>query len=56
MPYKARIKSDEIKIWRSLNTRMNLTDDEQKNFLYLEKGFAGEVQFDLYTEKIEVSP
>lgn len=56
MPYKARIESDEIKIWRSLSTRMNLTDDEQKNFLYLEKGFAGEVQFDLYTEKIQSKP
>ncbi|MEH7438852.1 nuclease-related domain-containing protein [Neobacillus drentensis] len=56
MPYKARIESDEIKIWRILNSRMHLTVDEQKNFLYLEKGFAGEVQFDLYTEKLQSKP
>jgi hypothetical protein len=56
MPYKARIESDEIKIWRILNSRMHLTVDEQKNFLYLEKGFAGEVQFDLYTEKVQSKP
>lgn len=56
MPFKARIESDVIKIWRILNARMTLTDDEQKKFYYLEKGFAGEVQFDLYTEKIQSKP
>ncbi|WP_413304247.1 nuclease-related domain-containing protein [Bacillus sp. 1P10SD] len=56
MPYKARIESDVIKIWRILNARMRLTDDEQKKYLYLEKGFAGEVQFDLYTEKLHSKP
>lgn len=56
MPYKARIESDVIKIWRILNARMTLTDDEQKKFYYLEKGFAGEVQFDLHTERIQSNP
>jgi hypothetical protein len=53
MAFKDRMESDEIKILRILNTRMNLTVDQQKYYFYLVKGFEGEVQFDLLTEKLQ---
>jgi hypothetical protein len=52
MSFKARTESLELKILRILNTRMDLTEDKQKYYLNLEKGFEGEVQFDLLTEKL----
>jgi hypothetical protein len=52
MPYKPRIEKDELKILRSLNARMNLTEKEKKRYFNLEKGFEGEVMFDLLTEKL----
>ncbi|MCM2535789.1 NERD domain-containing protein [Neobacillus pocheonensis] len=53
MPFKARTESIELKILRILDLQMNLTVDEQKYYLNLEKGFEGEVQFDLLTEKLQ---
>ncbi|MDP4162651.1 MAG: nuclease-related domain-containing protein, partial [Bacillota bacterium] len=53
MLLKARTESDLLKILRILNTRMELTTEAQKYYLHLEKGFEGEVQFDLLTEKIQ---
>jgi hypothetical protein len=53
MPFKARTVSLELKILRILNTRMDLPEDKQKYYLNLEKGFEGEVQFDLLTEKLK---
>lgn len=52
MPLKPRMESDELKIWRILNTRMDLTEKEKKYYLNKEKGYEGEVQFDLLTEKL----
>lgn len=53
MPFKARTESLELKILRLLNTRMELAPDKQKQYVSLEKGFEGEVQFDRLTEKLE---
>lgn len=52
MAFKSRTESDELKIWRILNARMDLTEKEKKNYLYKEKGFEGEVKFDLLTVKL----
>jgi hypothetical protein len=51
MPFKARTESHELLVLRLLHTRMKLTEDELKYYLNLEKGFVGEVQFDLLTEE-----
>jgi hypothetical protein len=53
MTYKTRIKPVELMILRILYTRMDLTGDEQKYYSNLEKGFEGEVQFDLLTEELQ---
>jgi hypothetical protein len=52
MAYKPRIEKDEIKIFRSLNARMDLTEKERKYYFKLVKGFEGEVMFDLLTEQL----
>jgi hypothetical protein len=53
MAYKSRIESDELLILRILNRRMGLTAEEHQYYLNMEKGFEGEVQFDLLTEKLQ---
>jgi hypothetical protein len=53
MPFKARTVPGKLIILRILNKRMDQTVDEKKYYLYQEKGFEGEVQFDLLTEKIQ---
>lgn len=53
MIYKSRIESDEIKILRFLNLRMNLEESYYKRFRNLVKGFEGEVVFDSFTEKLQ---
>jgi hypothetical protein len=53
MPYKARTESLELKILKVLNTRMDLKEDIHKYYLNLEKGFEGEVQFDILTEELQ---
>lgn len=55
MLYKARSESVVLKTLRILNKRMKLTEDEQWYYLNQEKGFEGEVQFDLLTEKLQRS-
>jgi hypothetical protein len=52
MPYKERFEKDELKILRFLNTRMSLSEGEKKHLYRLEKGYEGEVMFDLLTEKL----
>ncbi|MEH6988240.1 nuclease-related domain-containing protein [Cytobacillus firmus] len=37
---------------RYLNTRMELTEKEKQHWANLEKGYEGEVKFDLLTEKL----
>jgi hypothetical protein len=51
MAYKERIESDELKVFRFLNKRMVLPSKEKKTFLYLEKGYKGEVMFDQLTDE-----
>jgi hypothetical protein len=52
MAYKERIESEELKLFRFLNNRMVLPSKEQKIYLYLEKGYKGEVMFDQLTERL----
>ena len=40
-------------ILKSLNTRMDLPDKEKQHYLNLKKGYEGETQFDLLTEKLQ---
>ena len=52
MLLKARTESEELKILRSLNTRMELPDKEKFYYYNLEKGYEGELQFDQLSETI----
>ncbi|MFC4322337.1 nuclease-related domain-containing protein [Litchfieldia salsa] len=51
MIYKNRTESDVLKTFRALNNRSDLLEDDQKYYSNLEKGFRGEVQFDVLLEK-----
>ncbi|MGG3466461.1 nuclease-related domain-containing protein [Neobacillus pocheonensis] len=53
MPFKTRTESNELKLLRILNTRMDLSAEVKKHYLNLEKGYEGEVKFDLLTEKLQ---
>ncbi|MGG1676898.1 nuclease-related domain-containing protein [Neobacillus sp. NRS-1170] len=53
MAFKPRIEPLELRILRILNTRMELTEEERRNYFNLEKGYQGEVQFDLLTEILQ---
>lgn len=53
MPDKARTESAELLILNSLNTRMNLPNKDKQLYIYLKKGYEGEVLFDSLTEKIQ---
>jgi hypothetical protein len=49
MLLKSRTESDLLKLLRILNTRISLTEDERKQYLYQKKGYEGELAFDLLT-------
>jgi len=53
MAYKPSSVPEELKVLRILNNRMDLTSEQEKYYLYKEKGFEGEVQFDLLTEQLQ---
>jgi len=53
MALKSRSESKELKIMRALNARSNLTSKEKKYYFKLEKGYQGELMFDLLTEKLQ---
>ncbi len=53
MIVKSRVESLELQILRMLNARMNLSPKEYSNYLYLEKGYEGEVIFDRWMEEVE---
>ncbi|WNS77503.1 nuclease-related domain-containing protein [Bacillus sp. DTU_2020_1000418_1_SI_GHA_SEK_038] len=53
MHVKARVVSNELEILRYLNARMNLTPNDKRYYLKLEKGYQGEVFFDELTAKLE---
>ncbi|WP_456274607.1 nuclease-related domain-containing protein [Bacillus sp. AK031] len=52
MIMKEREVSDELKIYRSLSVRTELEIDEEKAYLYVEKGFEGEQKFDRLAEPV----
>lgn len=52
MLLKERTESDELLAMRYLNTRMELTEKERFHYLNLEKGYEGEIKFDLLTESL----
>lgn len=43
MLLKSRIESDLLKLLRILNTRMSLTEDDLKQYLYQKKGYEGKL-------------
>ncbi|MEH7273304.1 nuclease-related domain-containing protein [Neobacillus vireti] len=51
--YKARVEPVVLKKLRILNKRIKLTEDKYRYYLNQEKGFQGEVQFDVLTEKLQ---
>jgi hypothetical protein len=53
MLLKGRSESDELLTMRYLNTRMELTQKDKYHYLNLEKGFEGEVKFDLLAESLQ---
>ncbi|WP_226643675.1 nuclease-related domain-containing protein [Mesobacillus subterraneus] len=53
MIVKSRVESLELQILRMLNARMNLSPKDYSNYLYLEKGYEGEVIFDRWMEEVE---
>ncbi|AZV45241.1 nuclease-related domain-containing protein [Peribacillus asahii] len=53
MAYKSRTKSSRLLILKSLNIRMNLSDNESQQYFNLEKGYEGEGIFDTFTEKLQ---
>ncbi|GAM15807.1 nuclease-related domain-containing protein [Mesobacillus selenatarsenatis] len=55
MIVKSRVESLELQILRILNARLNLSPKEYSNYLYLEKGYEGEVIFDRWMEEVEKS-
>lgn len=52
MPFKSRTVPVKLRIMRALNSRMVLTEKEKKYYLYLEKGYQGELMFDSMTENL----
>ncbi len=50
---KPRIKSKELLIFESLNSRMNLEQKYVQHYTNLKKGYEGEVLFDSYIEKLQ---
>lgn len=51
-PYKSRTESNELRILRVLNKRMNLSEKEKQYYFALEKGYEGEKIFDSFTVKL----
>ncbi|WP_246629314.1 nuclease-related domain-containing protein [Mesobacillus maritimus] len=53
MIIKHRQVSDELKLLRILNARMELAETDKQNYLNLEKGFEGEIKFDVLMENLQ---
>ncbi|WML46983.1 nuclease-related domain-containing protein [Neobacillus sp. PS3-34] len=53
MLLKGRSESDELMAMRYLNARMELTEKEKFHYLNLEKGYEGEMKFDLLAETLQ---
>jgi hypothetical protein len=50
---KTRSVSHELSVLRSLNARMDLSADDGRRYLKLEKGYKGEILFDQITAKLQ---
>ncbi|WP_045518686.1 nuclease-related domain-containing protein [Neobacillus niacini] len=53
MPLKSRSKSKELKVYTSLNSRMDLEPSDRKKYTNLKKGYDGEVMFDSLTASLD---
>ena len=53
MLLKERTESDELLAMRYLSSRMELTDKDKYRYLNLEKGYEGEVKFDLLAKNLQ---
>lgn len=51
---KERSESEELRIMKALNFRMNLEEKVKQYYLNLQKGFEGEVMFDGYLKKVGI--
>jgi hypothetical protein len=49
---KNRSESEELRVLKALNPRMDLAEKEKQYYLNLQKGFEGEVMFDVYLQRI----
>lgn len=49
---KPHMESDELRLFRSLNSRMSLEVKDQQQYWNLEKGNEGELMFDSFIEKV----
>lgn len=52
MILKQRVESKELRTLRALNARMSLLEKERNYYLNLEKGFVGELEFDMLVEEL----
>jgi Nuclease-related domain len=52
MIFKHRTESDELKNFKILNARLNLSEKDRQYYYRLKKGYEGEVMFDVFTEKL----
>ncbi|MBB6447087.1 nuclease-related domain-containing protein [Bacillus benzoevorans] len=52
MILKERTESEELLVMRSLNARMELTEKERFHYQNIEKGYEGELQFDLLAQDL----
>lgn len=55
MIFKPRIESAELRIFRSLNFRMDLSDKDASYYWQLEKGYIGELMFDAWSEDLSTN-
>lgn len=53
MIYKHRTESKELQLYRFANTRTTLSQSEMQYYWALEKGYEGEVQFDLLLQNLQ---
>ncbi|WP_017756717.1 nuclease-related domain-containing protein [Calidifontibacillus oryziterrae] len=53
MLLKSRLESNELLALRYLSRRMELTEKEKYHYLNLEKGYEGELQFDLLAKSLK---
>lgn len=55
MAFKSRTESRELRVFRSLNLRMELPDVDAKTLYKLEKGFEGERKFDEFLDGLQAN-